>query len=257
MEGTLLKPPNYQAGWKYPLIVDAYPLMDGSNWYNPMFGNQAWASNGYAVFRPSPRAPLAWINPWKSAAWSAVAKGAPGWNVTVDDVLSGVGALVREGIVDPDRMCLYGFSNGGGVVNYLVTRTPLFKCAVSVAGALSDWVRPSLLNSGSASWLSDWAGATLWGDPRSYIELSAVFGLKNVHTPMLLADGDKDGDFLLDTIEMYNGLREANIDVTLLRYADQGHGFTGAALRDFWSREMLFFAGHLGNPPDRGKRSND
>lgn len=214
-----------------------------------MFGNQAWASNGYAVFRPSPRVPRAWINPWKSAAWSPVAKGAWGWNVAVDDVLSGVDALVREGIVDPDRMCLYGFSNGGGVVNYLVTRTPLFKCAVSVAGALSDWVRPALLNGDAAGWISEWAGAALWDDPTSYIELSAVFGLNKVHTPTLLAAGDEDGDFLLNSIEMYNGLRAAKVDVTLLRYADQGHGFTGVALRDFWSREMLFFARYLGNPP--------
>jgi len=249
-EGSLLMPPNYQKHHKYPLIVDAYPLMDGSNWYNPMFGNQAWASNGYLVFRPSPRAPIAWINPWKSAASSSVAKGARGWDVTVDDVLSGVDALVKEGIVDANRMCLYGFSNGGGVVNYLVTRTPVFQCAVSVAGALSDWVRPFLLNSDSASWLADWAGASLWEDPTSYVGLSAVFGLNRVHTPMLLADGDDDGEFLLNTIEMYNGLRGTNVDVTLLRYAGQAHGFSGSALRDFWSREMLFFARHLNNSSD-------
>jgi dipeptidyl aminopeptidase/acylaminoacyl peptidase len=247
MEGTLLMPPNYQGDGKYPLIVDAYPLMNGSNWYDPMFGNQAWASNGYAVFRPSPRAPLAWINPWKSASSSAVARGAHGWDVAVDDVVSGVDTLIQEGRVDPKRMCLYGFSNGGGVVNYLVTRTQVFKCAVSVAGALSDWIRPSLLNSDSAAWLAEWAGSSLYENPASYVELSAVFGLNKVHTPMLLADGDEDGDFLLNSIEMYSGLRRNNVDVTLLRYADQAHGFSGSALRDFWAREMKFFARHLNN----------
>ncbi len=62
---------------------------------------------------------------------------------------------------------------------------------------------------------------------------------------MLLADGDDDGDFLLDTIEIYNGLRHAGVDVTFLRYPDQGHGFTGAAMADFWDREMQFFAKYL------------
>ncbi len=62
---------------------------------------------------------------------------------------------------------------------------------------------------------------------------------------MLLADGDNDGDFLFDTIEMYNGLRSAGVEVTLLRYPDQGHGFSGSAMADFWNREMAFFKGYL------------
>jgi len=56
-----------------------------------------------------------------------------------------------------------------------------------------------------------------------------------------LADGDDDGDFLLGTIEMFNGLRYLDKDVTFLRYPNQGHGFSGAALSDFWSRENAFF----------------
>jgi len=62
---------------------------------------------------------------------------------------------------------------------------------------------------------------------------------------MLLADGDKDSMFLLSTIETYNGLRYLGKQVTFLRYPDQGHEFTGAALRDFWEREMQFFDKYL------------
>ena len=54
-----------------------------------------------------------------------------------------------------------------------------------------------------------------------------------VTTPMLLADGDEDGSFLLGTIEMYNALRANGIKVTLLRCPEQGHVLTGAALKDF------------------------
>lgn len=255
MEGTILKPPGFRPGRAYPLIVDAYPLSSGTNWHNPMFGNQAWASMGYLVFRPSPRAPNAWMNPWKSTASSLAGKGLQGWDVTVDDVLSGVNSLIDQGFADPDRMCLYGFSNGGGVVNYLVTRTDRFKCAISVAGALSDWVRPSLLNTDSSAWLAAWAGVSLWDDPTSYINLSAVFGLRKVATPMLLADGDEDGDFLLNTIEMYNGLRHLGIEVTMLRYPNQAHGFTGPALEDFWRREMTFFGRYLEPTPKESETS--
>jgi dipeptidyl aminopeptidase/acylaminoacyl peptidase len=88
-------------------------------------------------------------------------------------------------------------------------------------------------------------GADPWSDPEPYIQLSAVFRLKRVTTPMLLADGDDDGQFLLNTIEMYSGLRWYGKKVTLLRYPGQQHGFTGAALHDFWRREHAFFDRYL------------
>jgi dipeptidyl aminopeptidase/acylaminoacyl peptidase len=244
-DGALLLPPGYAPGRVYPLIVDAYPLIDGARWTSPMSGNQAWASAGYLVFRPSPRAPHVWMNPWKSEASSSAAKGPHGWQLTIDDVMSGVDEVISRGYADQHRMCLYGFSNGGGVVNYLVTATDRFRCAVSVAGALSDWVRPAFLNTGYDELLKEWAGVGVREDPRAYEELSAVFRLDRVKTPMLLADGDDDGDFLLDTIEMYNGVRSAGVDVTLLRYPDQGHGFSGSAMADFWRREMAFFDRYL------------
>jgi len=41
-------------------------------------------------------------------------------------------------------------------------------------------------------------------------------------------------------------------DVTLLRYPKQGHGFKGAAMKDFWDRETAFFDKYLkqGQPAD-------
>ena len=248
--GTVLLPPGFSAGGRYPLIVDAYPLIEGADWTDPMFGNYAWASAGYVVFRPSPRAPHVWMNPWTTEASSEVAKGPAGWTITMDDVMSGVQKLISTGVVDPDRMCLYGFSNGGGVVDDLVTRVHRFRCAVAVAPALSDWVRPFLLE--GSDWVSAFDdGKGLDEGLSDYITLSAVYHLSSVHTPMLLADGDEDGGFLLDAVEMYNRLRELGRPVTLVRYPHQEHGFTGAALEDFWSREMAFFARYLN--PHRGR----
>jgi len=226
------------------LIVDAYPGIANGFKGSVMLGNQSWASMGYAVFFPNARAPHLYQTFFKGAAFDHAGQGARGWNVAVDDVESGIDELVRRGIVDANRIALYGFSNGGGVANYLVTRTARFHCAVSVAGALSDWIRPVLLRTDSPvpMWLG---GITPWSDPEEYVQLSAVFRLDKVTTPILLADGDDDGEFLLDTIEMYNGLRWFDRDVTLLRYPGQGHGFTGAALEDFTKRRNAFFDGCL------------
>lgn len=245
MEGVLVKPVGYEAGRRYPLIIDAYPQQSNSFKAWPMEPGQAWASRGYAVFYPDVDGPHVWMNPWKSIANKTAAKGPKGVEVTVDDVLSGVDELIRRGVVDGDRMCLYGFSNGGAVVNQVVTKSDRFKCAVSVAGALSgDWLMPFFLQT-QAKFIPDIVGATPWQDPQAYFELSALYRLDKVTTPVLLADGDNDDFFLLGTIEMYNGLRYLGKDVTFLRYPNQEHGFTGAAMKDFWERENAFFAKYL------------
>ena len=242
--GILIKPVGYQEGRLYPLIVDGYPQRPSGFFGNPMIGNQYWATRGYAVFFPNPRVPYFWVS-YSRIEDENRARGPDGWDVAVDDVMSGLDELIRRGVVDPQRIGIYGFSNGGGVADYLVTRTNRFKCAVSVAGAMADWVRPMLLDGDFEQLTALAGGATIWEDPQAYIRLSPVFHLNKVTTPMLLADGDRDQDFLLNTIEMYNGLRHSGADVTLLRYPNQEHGFTGNALKDFWQRENEFFAKYL------------
>ena len=245
LEGILIYPTDYQEGRSYPLIVDAYP--DTGNYFMgyPMGGNQAWASMGYAVFWPNVRAPHDWQNVFKSEAHDHAGKGPDGLAVMLDDLNSGIDELVRRGVADPTRMCLFGHSNGGAVVNQVVTMTNRFRCAVSVAAALStDWSMPLFLNT-DAKVIADLAGATPWEEPETYVKLSASYRLNKVSTPMLLAVGDKDGMILLTTIETYNGLRYLGKPVTFLRYRDQGHEFAGAALKDFWERETQFFDKYL------------
>lgn len=243
-DGILLKPRGYKRGRRYPLIVDGYVRGNGFKAF-AMDGNVALAAQGYAVFWPNAEAPQIWMNPFASIAHQSAARGPKGLDLLLDDAMSGVNALVARGIADPEHMCLYGFSNGGAVVNQLVTMTHRFKCAVSVSAALSaDWAMPFFLQT-DAQFIPQIAGTTPWEDPQAYMRLSAVYRLDKVNTPMLLAAGDGESMFLLSSIEMYNGLRYLGKDVTLLRYAGQGHGFEGDALMDFWNREREFFNRYL------------
>ena len=245
LEGILIKPPGYKNSQKYPLIVDCYPgLTNGFKGW-AMIGNHAWAAQGYVVFWPAARAPGQWQNPYKSPGFSAEAKGPKGIDVMFDDIASGVDELIRTGIVDPNRMGLYGFSNGGGVVNQLVTRTSRFKCAVSVEAAGSTDLMSDFFFYTYNKILAANAGALPWDDPQLYTDLSVIFRLDKIKTPMLLAEGDDDGMFLMNSIELYNGLRWLGKDVTLLRYPGQGHGLTGAALKDFYQRVIALFDSYL------------
>lgn len=244
LEGILIRPVDYQKGKVYPLIVDPYPGQVNGFYGTAMYGNQAFASKGYAVFFPNERTPHTWQDPVKAPDHNEAAMGPQGLDIMMDDMMTGVDNLIALGIVDPERMCLYGFSNGGGAVNQILTRTSRFKCAVSVSGACTDWAFSSFLYPGP--FFPDLAGgATPWEDPDRYVKLSPVYHLDKVTTPVLLAVGDEEFPSVFPIIEMYNGLRSLHRDVTLLRYPRQGHGFSGAALTDYWGRVNAFFDSYL------------
>lgn len=249
LQGVLLKPVGYQAGKHYPLIVDGYPAQPNGFKATQMMGNQLWAAHGYAVFWPAARAPHTWMDAYRDQAFNDAAQGPKGVEVLIDDVLSGVDEVIRSGVADPERIGLHGFSNGGGVVGYLVTRTNRFRCAVWASGVYPDWILPALLQTDSTL-ASFEGGPNVWDAPQTYVNLSAVYHLGQVSTPMLLAVGDDDGFFFLGALELYNSLRALKKDVTPLRYAGQGHGFTGAALKDFASRESAFFDRYLKIPAE-------
>jgi dipeptidyl aminopeptidase/acylaminoacyl peptidase len=244
MEGILIKPINFQEGRRYPLIVDPYPGLTYSLMSDPLLGNQALASRGYAVFFPRERTAHTWPNPDRDEAFNLATRGLQGADIMMDDLMTGIETVIKRGVVDPDRMCLYGFSNGGTATNLIVTRTSRFKCAVSASGG-TDWSSAFFLSSGPELFADLVGGVTPWEDPRVYVTLSPIYHLDKVVTPMLLAVGDKENLGTLSLVEMYNGLRYLGRDVTLLRYPKQGHGFEGAALKDYWQRVNTFFDRHL------------
>lgn len=246
LDGIVIEPPGFDPTRPYPMIVDAYPLVRGDAW-GVLSGNQVWASRGYLIFVPAARGPHVWMNDWSTRSYGLVARGRDGWDITQDDLMSGVNTLVARGLADRTRMCIYGHSNGGGVALNVIARTNLFACAVAVAPADLDWLTSSTLETNSDAWATRTVGSTsVFDDPETYLKLSVLYRASAVNTPTLLAIGDYDGpESLLATIEMFNSLRDLGRNVTLLRYRDQGHVFHGAAMKDFWDRELKFFDDHL------------
>jgi dipeptidyl aminopeptidase/acylaminoacyl peptidase len=245
IEGILIKPVNYHPGKLYPLIVDLYPGQVNLFYGDVMLANQALASKGYAVFFPNERTPATWENPVKGKSYNEAARGPHGIEVMMDDLMTGIDAVVSQGVVDPNRMCLYGFSNGGAAVTLALTRTSRFKCAVSTSGVALDWAF-SFFVSGDSFFPDLLGGRTPWEDPDAYINLSPVFHVNRITTPVLLVVGDEEESEVVMVSELYNGLRYLRRDVTLMRYPVEGHGFSDGSLKDYWRRVDAFFDAHIG-----------
>jgi len=246
LEGVLILPVGYTSGIRYPLVVDGYSGNTNSLQAGVIKANQTLAARGYAVFLPNHRGPHIYQNyQLKGKRYTDKGKGLKGIDVLVDDVLSGIDTLIAQGIVDSTRLAIFGYSNGGATVNYLITRTTRFRCAISAAPAVTDRATDFFLN-WDPSYAVFWdEGYAPWERPDLYAAVSPVYHLDRVRTPLLLAVGDRDAGFLLGTLEMYRGLRWLNRDVTLLRYPGQAHVFEGPAMVDFWNRAYRFLDDHL------------
>ncbi|HTG74359.1 MAG TPA: prolyl oligopeptidase family serine peptidase [Terriglobia bacterium] len=237
LHGVLVRP----NGRRLPLIVD--PYSSGRNGFLnvAVMGNYIFVKEGFAVFLPNHRAPHTLPAAMFGTDYVGRAKDRDPVNVLVDDVMSGVDELIRRGIADPDRLFLYGFSNGASSVNQLLTQTQRFRAAVS-AGGVADWLvwyRERFATAGD--FIAQFLGGHRPEDSLDlYRRISPFYQVHKISTPLLLAIGDKDTR-LPDTTRFYEALRAAGAPATLVTYPGDGHGLSRASTEDYLRRTLSLF----------------
>jgi dipeptidyl aminopeptidase/acylaminoacyl peptidase len=256
VDGVIIYPPNYRRGQRYPVVVDLYPVpaRDGFNLLTsrndmPAMG-QAEAALGYIVFKPGLRAPHTPEFFSRDVEYNEKARGVRGIPIMLDDLRSGLKFLDDHKLSDPDRVCIFGHSNGGWVANFVITSRINVRCAVISEGT-SDLLVDSLMWSAApGGWLDNLVTPDSMPIDRSdeIRALSPIHKMENVHVPVLLVTGDKDWlSWTPQMIMEYNALRLRHKSVTLLRYANEGHNFhRPASILDAMSRVHDFFAQYLG-----------
>lgn len=124
-----LTTPRGAAADKLPLVV----MPHGGPWSRDGWGFdflvQLMASRGYAVLQPNFRGSVAQGQAFEEA-------GQKQWGGKMqDDVTDSVRWLIDQGVADPDRVCIVGWSYGGYAALMGAVKTPdLYRCAVSING---------------------------------------------------------------------------------------------------------------------------
>jgi dipeptidyl aminopeptidase/acylaminoacyl peptidase len=202
------------------------------------------ASHGYVVFIPNYRGVngYGWRTRETLDDWGGMA---------LQDMLDGVDKLVADGVADPDRLGIGGWSNGGFMTEWTITHTNRFKAAIAEA-AHADWA--TLYGSASVGWLAlkDLYGASPYTNRAPYDAHSPVVLVKNVTTPTLLLHGQNDGSVPVGQAwEFYRGLRDNGVETQLLIFPNEGHGIGSSAHRtELQTRVLDRFDRHLKQAAD-------
>jgi dipeptidyl aminopeptidase/acylaminoacyl peptidase len=224
IEGVLLKPINFDPAKKYPLMVVVHGGPTGAhvNSFRISYGDggQFWAGQGWAVLYPNPRGSTNYGEKFMRG-------NIPDWGGgDYRDIISGVDAVIKRGIADPDKLAVQGWSYGGYMTCWIVSQTGRFKAAMMGAG-LSDL--PSMYNTTD---IPAYLGEFFKGIPSKatmalYNERSGITYADRVTTPLLILHGGNDDRVPIgQPMEFYRALKDRGKTVELVFYPREGHGFS-------------------------------
>ncbi len=217
VHGFLVRPLDHGTGRTYATILTIHggPVSQYQREFD--FYWQLLAANGYAVVAMNPRGSSGRGQKYALAIWAD-------WgNKDGQDVLAGVDYAVKQGIADPDRLGVGGWSYGGILTDQLLWRTQRFKAATSgasIANVLAGYGTDQYVREYEAELGTPWKNTPLW------IKLSAPFlHADRITTPTLFLCGEKDFNVpLLNSEQMYQALRSLGVPTKLVIYPGQYHG---------------------------------
>ena len=133
IEGLLTYPTKYNKRKKYPLalIIHGGPagVFSQSFTGNPsIYIVEYFASKGYAILRANPRGSTGYGKDFRFANFKDWGFG------DYEDIMSGVDKVIDMGVADPERLAVMGWSYGGYMTSFVVTKTDRFKAASMGAG---------------------------------------------------------------------------------------------------------------------------
>jgi dipeptidyl aminopeptidase/acylaminoacyl peptidase len=183
----------------FPLIV----LPHGGPHVNEIIGYDEWgqllANAGYMILQPQYRMSTGWGQDHFDSAY-----GQHGLAMQ-DDKDDGALHLVKLGLVDPDRMAMFGWSYGGYAALVATSREDqIYQCAVAGA-AVADPAKS--FNSGNKAGLDK--PLKDWAERRGTIGINPINEVEKTNIPLLMVHGDVDNRVLYFHYKDYKKAMEA------------------------------------------------
>lgn len=157
---------------------------------------QYLVSQGYAVLQPNYRGSAGYGDAWMNE------NGFRGWRTSIGDVAAGAKWLASQGIADPAKVAIVGWSYGGyAALQSAATEPGLYKAIVAIA-PVTDL---ALLKQNAQGFTNSALVARFIGSGPHIREGSPLQNVAGISAPVLMFHGDRD----------------ANVDVGHARKMDQ------------------------------------
>ena len=242
VQGWLVYPANFEAGKKYPLVVDVHGGPSAavqSSWPRAGDWAMALAASGYFVLMPNPRGSYGQGEAFTRANVKDFGYG------DLRDILAGVDEASKVAPIDNERLGITGWSYGGYMTMWAVTQTNRFKAAMAGAGIANyqSYYGENQID----QWMIPFFGKSVYDDPEVYAKSSPITFIKKAKTPTLVLVGDSDGECPTpQSYEFWHALKTEGVETQLVVYEHEGHMFVKPEhVRDRVRRAVAWFDAHL------------
>ncbi len=217
IQGWILKPPDFEEGRKYPLILEIHGGPHSAYGYTYTHEFSWMAAKGFVVLYTNPRGSTSYGQDFANI----IQFNYPGDDYK--DLMAGVDEVVKRGYIDEKHLGVTGGSGGGVLTNWTIGHTTRFAAAVSQR-SIADW---------SGFWYTadftlfqpTWFRAAPWQDPQEFVRRSPITYIANVTTPLMLIEGEADyrtppadgGE------EMFRALKFLKKPVVMVRFPGESH----------------------------------
>ncbi|MEP6568777.1 MAG: S9 family peptidase [Acidobacteriota bacterium] len=222
VDGFFVKPTDWRAGKKYPLILSIHGGPAGQygvDWYHEF---QVYAAKGYAVLFTNPRGSTGYgqkfergiVNEWGGKDYL--------------DIMAGLDAALKKyPWVDRDRLGVTGGSYGGYMTNWIVSHTDRFKAAVTLR-SVSNFISDDGTRDGAYGHAPDFGG-DIFQKYDLYWDRSPLKYASRVKTPTLILHSDNDYRVPIEQGEQwFRALKHFGVTTEIVFFPRENHNLTRA-----------------------------
>lgn len=240
--------PKDSNGKNLPIIINPHggPFGIRDVWgFNPE--HQFFASRGYATVQVNFRGSGGYGRKFEQAGYGGK------WGAEMqNDLTDAINYLVKEGIANPDKVCIYGASYGGYAAMAGLTFTPdLYKCGINYVGVTDVGL---LFTSMPKHWEPAKELLKIQiGDPDDEIlmkRMSPLAHVDKIKAPLMIIQGAKDPRVVKQhATDLRDALEERGItlsDDEWIMKENEGHGFSKEENKiELYTKMEKFLAKHL------------